>query len=117
MPVVTHSEGTGVTYNDPALARRLNATLGRALSAERMVAFEQTDMGAEDFAEFITPESGVKGYYFMVGGTPQAAFDAEKAGGHAVPSHHSPLFKVAPEPSITLGAEAMVMATLELLKP
>ena len=40
----------------------------------------------------------------------------KKAGGPPVPSHHSPLFKIAPEPSITLGTEAMVLATLELLK-
>ena len=117
MPVVTHSEGTGVTYNDPALARRLNATLARTLSAERMVAFEQTDMGAEDFAEFITPESGVKGYYFAVGGTPQSAFDAEKAGGPPVPSHHSPLFKIEPEPAIVTGTVAMTAAVLDLLGP
>ena len=73
-------------------------------------------MGGEDFAYLIQPELAVPGYYFSVGGTPQAAFDAEKAGGPPVPSHHSPLFKIAPEPSITLGTEAMVMATLELLK-
>jgi len=59
----------------------------------------------------------VPGYYFGVGGTPQAAFDAAKAGGPPVPSHHSPLFKVAPEPAVTLGTEAMVSAALELLKP
>ena len=51
----------------------------------------------------------------MVGGTPQAAFDAEKAGGPPVPSHHSPLFKVDPEASIRLGTAAMVMAAVELL--
>ena len=68
------------------------------------------------FAYFVDPKLGVPGYYFAVGGTPQAAFDAGKAGGPPVPSHHSPLFKIAPEPSITLGTEAMVLATLELLK-
>lgn len=117
MPIVTHSEGTGVTYNDPALARRLNATLAAALGAERTVAFQQADMGAEDFAEFVTPDSGVKGYYFMVGGTPQAAFDAEKAGGAPVPSHHSPLFKIEPEPAIVAGTVAMTAAVLDLLAP
>lgn len=116
LPVVKVSEGTPTTNNDPALARRLNAALARDLGAGVVVPFEQKGMGAEDFAYFVAPELGVPGYYFAVGGSPQAAFDAEKAGGPAVPSHHSPLFKVAPEPAITLGSEAMVMATLELLK-
>ena len=72
-------------------------------------------MGAEDFPAFVEPSTGVKGLYFVVGGTPQAAFDAEKAGGPPVPSHHSPLFKVDPEASIRLGTAAMVMAAVELL--
>ena len=117
MPVVRHTEGTGVTYNDPELARRLNAVLARTVGPDRQVEMIQTDMGAEDFAEFVTPESGVKGYYFSVGGTPQAAFDAEKAGGPPVPSHHSNFFKVEPQPAITTGTIAMVAAVLDLMAP
>ena len=116
LPIVKVSEGTPTTINDAPLARRMNAALARDLGANVMVPFEQRDMGAEDFAYFVDPKLGVPGYYFAVGGTPQAAFDVERAGGPAVPSHHSPLFKIAPEPAITLGTEAMVMATLELLK-
>ena len=117
LPAVTVSEGTPATINDGALARRLNASLARDLGPGVMVPFEQQGMGGEDFAYLVQPELKVAGYYLSVGGTPQAAFDAEKAGGPPVPSHHSPLFKIAPEPSITLGTEAMVLATLELLKP
>ncbi|MCY7397927.1 MAG: amidohydrolase [Sphingomonas bacterium] len=116
LPQVKVSEGTPTTINDGVLARRMNAALARDLGPNVVVPFVQQDMGAEDFAYFVDPKLGVPGYYFAVGGTPQAAFDAEKAGGPAVPSHHSPLFKIAPEPAITLGTEAMVMATLELLK-
>jgi hippurate hydrolase len=117
LPVVKVSEGTPTTINDGTLARRLNASLARDLGPGVVVPFVQSNMGAEDFAYFVDPKLGVPGYYFAVGGTPQAAFDAEKAGGPPVPSHHSPLFKIAPEPAITLGTEAMVMTTLELLKP
>ena len=116
LPVVKVSEGTPTTINDGALARRLNASLARDLGSGVMVPFQQTGMGAEDFAYFVDPKLGVPGYYFAVGGTPQAAFDAAKAGGPPVPSHHSPLFMIAPEPAITLGTVAMVMTTLELLK-
>jgi hippurate hydrolase len=31
--------------------------------------------------------------------------------------HHSPLFRIAPEPSIKAGVEAMTLAALDLLAP
>lgn len=117
LPRVKVSEGTPTTSNDPALARRLNAALARGLGAGAVTPFEQTSMGAEDFTYFIQPEHGVKGYFFAVGGTPAAAFAAEKAGGPPVPSHHSPLFKIDAEPSVRVGTEAMVLAVLELMGP
>ena len=115
LPVVKVSEGTPTTNNDPALARRLNAAFTRTLGPPAIEPFVQTGMGAEDFSYFVEPKHGVKGYYFAVGGTPKAAFEAAKAGGPPVPSHHSPLFKIDPEPSIRLGTEAMTVAVLDLL--
>ncbi|WP_085808732.1 amidohydrolase [Sphingomonas sp. TZW2008] len=117
MPVVTVSEGTPTTINDTPLAKRLNAVMVDTLGAANVVPFEQMGMGAEDFAYLVQPDTGVKGYYFAVGGTPRAAFEAERQGGPAVPSHHSPLFKITPEPVIVTGATAMTAAALDLLKP
>ena len=117
LPEVKVSEGTPTTINDAALARRLNAAMARDLGPQVLEPYVQTGMGAEDFAYFVEPRHGIKGYYFAVGGTPQAAFDAEKAGGPAVPSHHSPLFKIDPEPSIRLATEAMTVAVLDLMRP
>jgi hippurate hydrolase len=74
-------------------------------------------MGAEDFTHFVEPALGVSGYYFVVGGTPQAVIDAAAAGGPPLPPHHSPLFRIDPEPAVRTGAEAMVSAVLELLAP
>jgi amidohydrolase len=115
MPEVKVVESTPTTINDGALARRLNAALATRLGPGVVVPFVQKGMGAEDFAYFIEPKLGVKGYYFAVGGTPQSAIDAEKAGGPAVAGHHSSLFKIDPEPSVRLGVEAMTSAVLELL--
>ncbi|WP_374943204.1 amidohydrolase [Sphingomonas sp.] len=117
MPVVTVSEGTPTTINDAPLARRLNAIMAQTLGAERVLPFEQKGMGAEDFAYLVQPDLHVKAYYFSVGGTPQAAFDAVKAGGPPIPSHHSPLFRIAPEPVIVTATVAMTAAVLDLLKP
>lgn len=115
MPVeVTVSEGTPVTDNDPQLARRLNAVMQRELGEGAFVPFEQQGMGAEDFSYFVAEELGVPGYYFAVGGTPQAAFDTAANGGPPVPSHHSPLFKIEPRESVTLGTRAMIAAVLDL---
>lgn len=116
LPVVKVSEGTPTTINTPALAQRIKAAFVREMGADVLVPYQQTGMGAEDFSYFVQPELGVPGFYFDVGGTPQAALDAAKAGGPPVAGHHSPLFKIDPEPAITLGTEAMVTAALELLK-
>ncbi len=106
--------GTPVTNNDPELARRLNGVMQRQLGDDAFVTFEQRGMGAEDFAYLVAEQYGVPGYYFAVGGTPQAAFDAAANGGPPVPSHHSPLFKIAPRESVTVGTEAMIAAVLDL---
>jgi hippurate hydrolase len=66
-------------------------------------------MGAEDFAYFVTPDTGVRGVYFSIGGTPEA--DVATA-----PGHHSPLFRISPEPSVTAGVEAMVVAAEALMR-
>jgi hippurate hydrolase len=114
-PIVKVSESTPVTINDAPLARRINAAFVRDMGAAAVKPWEQKDMGAEDFAYFVQPDLKVPGFYFAVGGTPQAAFDAAKAGGPPVAGHHSGLFKVDPKGSIVTGATAMTVAVLELL--
>ena len=117
LPEVKVSEGTPTTINTPDLARRVRSAWTEELAPGTVVPFAQESMGAEDFTYFVQPELGVPGFYFQVGGTPQSAFDAARAGGPPVPSHHSPLFKIDPEPAIRLGTEAMTVAVLDLLDP
>ena len=115
LPIVKVTESTPVTVNDGPLARRLNGAIAAALGKEVVVPFRQTNMGAEDFAFFVDPKHGIPGYYFAVGGTNPAWFAAAKNGGPPVAGHHSPLFKIDPEPSVRLGVEAMTAAALDLL--
>jgi len=109
LPIVKpHGESTPPTANDPDTARRLKAVFARELGEDKLSSKQREGMGAEDFAYFVAPEHGVKGVYFSVGGTPAAELATAA-------SHHSPLFKVAPEPAIRTGVEAMTVAALELL--
>lgn len=117
LPVVKVVEGTPTTINDAALARRLNATIAAAMGPGVVVPFKQESMGAEDFAYFVAAEHKVPGYYFSVGGSPAAVVEAAAKGGPPAPPHHSPLFKIVPEPAIVTGATAMTAAVLDLLKP
>jgi len=117
LPTVKVIEGTPVTVNDAALARRLNAAIAGALGEEVVLPFRQTNMGAEDFAFFVDPSLAIPGYYFVVGGSNPAWIDAAKEGGPPIAGHHSPLFRIDPEPSVRLGVEAMTTAVLDLLRP
>ncbi|WP_129793159.1 amidohydrolase [Sphingosinicella sp. CPCC 101087] len=110
LPVVTRSatETTPPTINDPTTAARVREAIAAAMGRDRLFEQPRTGMGAEDFAYFVTPESGVKGVYFAVGGTPPDEVDE-------APGHHSPLFRIQPEPAVTAGVEAMVVAAEALM--
>ncbi len=71
-------------------------------------------MGAEDFPQFTT-DPYIPSVYFTVGGTPAEELARARAGTHTLPSHHSPLFKVAQGPAIKTGVEATVVALRELM--
>lgn len=116
LPEVVVAEGEGVppTLNDPALLERVRGTWQQTFGERVLYDEPRLGMGAEDFP-FFTTDPYIPSVYFAVGGTPQEAFDREAAGGPAVASHHSPLFKIEPEASVTLGVEASVAALLEIM--
>ncbi|MEQ8935931.1 MAG: amidohydrolase [Amphiplicatus sp.] len=109
MPEVIRSktQTTPPTINDAQTAGVIRAAFVERFG-DRVVDMPRTGMGAEDFAYFIAPETGVKGVYFSVGGTRAKEVDA-------APSHHSPLFKIEPEPSVKAGVEAMVVGAMTLM--
>ena len=113
--VIISEEWVPPTVNDKALTMALRKTLADALGDDVFYAAKRLGMGAEDFP-FFTLDPYIPSTYFSVGGTPQADFDRAKAGGPAVPTHHSPLFKIEPEASVTLGVEATVLALRKLLQ-
>jgi len=113
--VIVSDESVPPTVNDTQLTQRLRAVWSKELGEDIFYESKREGMGAEDFP-FFTTDPYIASTYFSVGGTPQADFDAENAGGPAVPSHHSPLFKVKGEESVRLGVEATVIALQDLLQ-
>ncbi len=111
LPVVTRSavETTPPTRNDRDTAIRVREAIAAAMGADRLIDQPRQGMGAEDFAYFITPESGVRGVYFGVGGTAPDELESASA-------HHSPLFRIVPEPAVTAGVEGMVVAAEALFR-
>ena len=112
--VIISDESVPPTTNDPELARRLRGLWQENLGEDQVISVGSRGMGAEDFPFFST-DPDIPSVYWSVGGTPAEDFEWAAAGGPPVPSHHSPLFKISPEPSVTRGVESTVLALLELL--
>jgi hippurate hydrolase len=115
LPEVTVSEeSVPPTTNDAALARRLKVAWSKAMGDNAVVDNPTKGMGAEDFP-FFTVDPSIPSVYWAIGGTPAEDFERAKTGGPAVPSHHSPLFRISPEPAVRAGVESTVVALMTLL--
>jgi hippurate hydrolase len=111
-PSIEHLEGTDAVYNDPGLARRLQAPLEAALGKENVV-IASPIAPSEDFSVFV--EQGVPGFYFSLGGADPAKFAEAKANGTLLPSNHSPLFAPDADPALKTGITAEVAVLRNLL--
>lgn len=112
--VIISDESVPPTTNNSALTQRLKQAWSSSLGEANVISRGSSGMGAEDFP-FFTENPDIPSVYWAVGGTPREAFDWAKAGGPAIPSHHSPLFKISPEPAVRRGVESTVVALLELM--
>ena len=113
--VIISNESVPPVVNDAPLVRRLRAAWIEGMGEASVVDIPTKGMGAEDFP-FFTQDPEISSVYWAIGGTPQEDFETEAAGGPPVPSHHSPLFKIAPEPSVTAGVESTVLALKTLMQ-
>lgn len=112
--VIVSEENTPPTINTPDLARRLRQVWKDEMGQDTVVDIKPNHMGAEDFPYFTT-DPAIKSVYFEVGGTLKEDLMKAEQGGPSVPSHHSALFKIEPEPSIKRSVEATVHALLALM--
>lgn len=112
--VIVSDESTPPTVNNTQMVRRLKQVWQQQLGENKVVSISSQGMGAEDFPYFTT-DPAIASVYFSVGGTSLEDLAAAKAGGPPIPSHHSPLFTIEPEPAVTNGVHATVTALLDLM--
>lgn len=114
--VIYGRESTPPTINNMQLVQRLRAVWQQQLGEKFVTSFSSEGMGAEDFPAFTT-DPAIPSVYFAVGGTKFEDIVAAQSGtGPAIPSHHSPLFRIEPHPAIITGVFATVTALLDLMQ-
>jgi hippurate hydrolase len=114
MPVVTTSEGTPVTYNDPALAERIRAAAVAALGPDRVFTAESV-MASEDVGAF-SLDGQIPCVMYWLGAADPAKLAESKKTGIPLPSLHSALFAPDYVPAIPTGVTAMTAIALDILK-
>ena len=112
--VIVSEESVPPTVNDAKLAQRLRALWQEKIGKEVIQSPDAKGMGAEDYP-FFTTDPYIPSVYFMIGGTSKEDINAAENGGPAIASHHSPLFKIEPQPAVTRGVESTVLALLDLM--
>ncbi|MGI9258597.1 MAG: amidohydrolase [Gammaproteobacteria bacterium] len=112
--VIVLDEWTPPGLNNAQLVQRLRDVWRDQLGTDRVINEPADGMGGEDFA-FFTIDPDIPSAFWRVGGTLPEIFETAENGGSPVPSHHSPLFKILPEPAVRAGVESTVVALLDLM--
>ncbi len=113
MPVVTVNESTPVTFNDPALAERIQADAAAALGKDRVLEAHSV-MGSEDVGAF-SLENRIPAVMYWLGAADPAKLAESRKTGVPLPSLHSALFYPEYQQAIPTGVTAMTAIALELL--
>jgi hippurate hydrolase len=118
MPVMTVDPQSGMaTFNDEDLTARLASRFTAHFGGERVRPVRPV-MVSEDFPEYRAADPGrIKSSIFWVGGVPRAKWDAAGGDPARLPSLHSPFWAPDAEAVIGAAAEALTVATLDLLAP
>lgn len=115
LPVVTvMEERTPLTYNDPALTRRVGAALRAWFPPERFDTVEAATYG-EDFSQYGRTTHRVPITIFWVGGSDPAKVEEARRSGQLLPSNHSAFWAPVPKSTLQTSVVAMSAAALDLL--
>jgi amidohydrolase len=103
---------TPAVFNNPELARKTTAAFREVLGKEK-VHDVPPSMGGEDFGRY--GREGIPIFFYFLGTTPVAQFEAAERSGEALPSLHSDRYYPIIEPSIRVGVLTMSCAVLNLM--
>ncbi|MGB7436191.1 MAG: amidohydrolase [Candidatus Acidiferrum sp.] len=116
MPIVTvDKDSVPATYNDPALTRRVAASLEKALGKENVLAGKPL-MASEDFSLFALADPKPPICIFWLGAVDPEKIKEAQEKGTRLPSLHSSEFAPLPEPAIRTGVKAMSTVAMDLLQ-
>ena len=115
-PIITVSKvSVPATINDPALTRRVAASLEKAVGEKNVVAGKPV-MGSEDFSLFALSDPKPPICMFWLGAVDPAKIKDAEEKGTRLPSLHSSEFAPLPEPAIRTGVKAMTTVVMDLLQ-
>src|SRR5437773_1573713 len=101
------------TYNDPQLTERITAAIARTIGTDNVIK-AQPLMVSEDFGR-LSLDHQIPAFMFWLGAVDPAKVEAGRKSGKPLPSLHSSVFELLPEPTLRTGVEAMTAAVLELM--
>ena len=111
---VLEAESTPVTFNDPAMAAAVRATLVFTLGAGNVFTDQQV-MGSEDVGIFSLGNK-IPLVYFWLGAMYPDRFAAAQAAGNPLPGPHTSRFEPDPEPTLATGVKALSSVATSLLQ-
>ena len=113
MPIITMTELTPVTYNDPALNERIRADAVASLGGDHVFDMPSA-MGSEDVGAF-SLNNQIPAVMYSLGATDAARLAEHRQAGKPMPSLHSALFYPDYAEAIPAGVTAMSAIALDLL--
>lgn len=112
-PSLAIKPGGRMVVNDPALTGRIAETF-KAAFGDGAQTLPLVMSGSEDFSEFAIGGAPVS--YFLIGGMAPDAY-AKAMREHTLAINHAPEFAPVPQPTISVGAQAMALAVMTLAAP
>ena len=102
-----------ITINDNTMTAKLKSSFG-ALFGDNFDSDVPPSNASEDFSNLATAVGKPCAFWFW-GGVDPKEFDALKAAGKSIPVNHSPFFKIATQPTLTIGLDAISAAAMTFL--
>ncbi|MBL8643259.1 MAG: amidohydrolase [Rhodospirillaceae bacterium] len=117
MPVMTveRNLSTPAAINTPAFTAHMAQVFTKRFGPERVTPVPPPMVG-EDFGRYRDTDPAIQSLLFWVGGVPKAKWDAAGGDTMKLPSLHSPFWAPEAETVIATATEAMITATLDILK-